>query len=216
MKGVLYKSLLLTIPSVICLSCNWLVTKEEVKDSGSVYAWSRTDRYIPPDFNGFFPDDPNAGDLLDELFPSLQDSNLPDNEFLQIVQNGLRRTSQHRTLVLRAIGNRYIWNKTPQNPTAIEIMYHAADPEDDYGTRHYATYFGLSAIRPKKPANVLRTLVLICMKVDDENDIGRVTWGCQNQLDELRSYLTPYLDSTDDSIRHKAIQLDTRWKSKAS
>ena len=95
-------------------------------------------------------------------------------------------------------------------------MYHAADPEDDYGTRHYAIYFGLSVIRPKKPANVLRTLVLICMKVDDENDIGRVTWGCQNQLDELRSYLTPYLDSTDDSIRHKAIQLDTRWKSKAS
>jgi len=174
-----------------------------------------TDRYVSPDFDGFFPDDPEAGEALDELFPFLHDSNLPDDEILQIVQNGLRQTSQHRTLVLRAIGNRYIWNKTPQNPRAIEIMYHAADPEDAYGTRHYAIYFGLSVIRPKKPANVLRTLASICMKVDDEDDIGRITWGCQNQLEELRSYLTRYLNSTDDSIRHKAIQLDTGWKTKA-
>jgi len=197
-------------------SRQWLVTKEEAKDSGSVYAWSRIDRYIPPDFNGFFSDDPKAAHLLDELFSSLQDSNLPDNELLQIVRNGLRRTSQDRELVLRAIGNRYIWNKTPQNPAAIEIMYHAADPGNVYGTRHYAIYFGLSVIRPENPPNVLRTLVSIRMKVDDENDIGRVTWGCQNQLEGLRSYLAPYLDSPDDSIRQKAIQLDTRWKGKAS
>ena len=187
MKRFLYKPLLSAMLSVLCLSCSRPVTKEEAKDSGTVYAWSRTDRYIPPDFNGFFPDDPKGGHLLDELFPSLQDSDLPDAKLLQIVRNGLRRTSQDRELILRAIGNRYIWGKTPQNPMAIEIMYHAADPENVYGTRHYAIYFGLSVIQPTKPANVLRTLALICMKVDDENDIGRVTWGCQNQLEELRT-----------------------------
>jgi len=212
MRGVLYKSLLLVILSVLGLSCSRPATKGQVKGNGSAYAWSRTDKYIPPDFDSFFPDDPNAGVLLDELFPSLKDSNLPDNELLRIVRNGLRRTSQQRTLVLAIIGNRYIWGKTRQNPEAIEIMYHAADPEDAYGTRHYAIYFGLSVIRPEKPANVLRTLVSICMKTDDENDLGRVAWGCQNQLEELRSYLAPYLESSDDSIRNKAIQLDAKWK----
>ncbi len=212
MKGLLNKSLLLAMLSLLCLSCSRPVTKGQVKDRGSVYAWSRTDKYIPPDFNGFFPDDPNAGILLDELFPSLQDSNLPDGELLRIVRNGLRRTSQYRTLVLAVIGNRYIWGKTPQNPEAIEIMYHAAEPQDEYGTRHYAIYFGLSVIHPEKPANVLRTLVSICMKGNNEDDIGRITWGCQNQLEELRSYLAPYLGSSDDSIRNKAIQLDERWK----
>lgn len=214
MRQILYNSPLLAIFAVLCLSCNRLVTKEEIKDDGHAYAWSCTDRYVPPDFNSYFPDDPEGGVLLDKLFPSLQDSTLPDNELLQIVRKGLRRTSRDRESVLRAIGNRYIWNKAPQNPAAIEIMYHAADPRNMYGTRHYAIYFGLSVIGPEKPANVLRTLVSICMKVDDENDIGRVTWGCQNQLEELRSYLTAYLDSTDDSIRQKAIQLDTRWKEK--
>jgi len=212
MKREPYKLLLPSILSVLCLSCNQLATKEEVKDNSSVHAWSRSDKYIPPDFNGYFPDDPNAGILLDELFPSLQESNLPDGELLRIVRNGLRRTSQHRTLVLRAIGNRYIWNKTPQNPEAIEIMYHAADPQDAYGTRHYAIYFGLSVIRPEKPANVLKTLVSICMKTEDENDLGRVTWGCQNQFAELRSYLAPYLENSDESIRNKATRLYERWK----
>lgn len=86
-------------------------------------------------------------------------------------------------------------------------MYHAADfsgeRADPYGTRHYAVYFGLSVTQPKSPA-ILRTLVDLCIKVDDPNDLSRVAWGCRPQQEELISFLKPHLESTDLKTRKKA------------
>jgi len=144
---------------------------------------------------------------LDTLWKAQDKDDRTDEEILETVHNGLRRTTQHRTSILRWIGNKYIWGKSPQHPVAIEIMYHAADfsgdRADPYGTRHYAVYFGLSVVRPKTPA-ILRTLAELCMRVDDPNDLGRVAWGAKSQQSELIIYLQPFLESEDKAVRAKA------------
>lgn len=174
---------------------------------GAKRAWQQDNPYRPPDFDKFFPDDPDGGKKLDELWKSKGLSKLSSKEQFEAVKNGLRRTSQHRTLILRWLGNRYIWNRSPQNPDAIEIMYHATDfsgaKADPYGTRHYAVYFGLSVVKQKSPA-ILRTLAELCIKVDDPNDLHRVAWGAKSQREELIFYLKPALESDDKEIRKKA------------
>jgi C-terminal processing protease CtpA/Prc len=183
-----------------------LLDKNTYRASGTFgvprpYAWERTDAYIPPDFETFFPDDPEGGKTLDTYHASLSRSKLPDKDILEIVRRGLRRTTRHRTSILRDVGNRYIWGKQLQNPEAIAIMYHAADPANTYGTRHYAVYFGLSVLESPKPPAVMHALADICMFGED---IGRITWGCRSQLEDLVQYLDPYLGSTDRGVREMA------------
>ena len=156
----------------------------EAADADGPYAWQQTADYRPPHFESFFPDDPDGGKRLDAFAGRLRHDSRPDEEILGVVRNGLRRTTKNRSYILRDIGNRYVWGKAPQHPAAIEIMYHAADFGDQYGTRHYAVYFGLSVIRPPKPPAVLRTLAEICMM---GQEVDRVTWGCKQQLDELEA-----------------------------
>ncbi len=158
-------------------------------------AWQRTDLYVPPDPDGFFPDDPEGGRRLDALFQAVDKDKRSDEEILSTVRQGLRRTTQHRTLILAWIGNRYIWGKEPQNPQAVEIMYHAVPLE-----RHYAIYFGLSVVKNKSP-NLLRTLADICMQGEE---VGRITWGIGPQRDEMLSYITPYLQDGDAGRREIA------------
>jgi hypothetical protein len=173
---------------------------------GKPLAWQRTDKYVAPDFEGFFPDDPEGGKKLDRLFRSRTRDSQAGDEILGTVRSGLRRTTQHRTLILQWLGNRCIWNVSPQDPRAIEIMYHAADfrkVAEVYGTRHYAVYFGLSVVQPKTPA-ILRTLAELCMRVDDPNDLERVAWGARAQREELLKYIRPFIKSKDADTRVKA------------
>ena len=180
-------------------------SNKDLKPTG--FAWQQTTPYRAPDFEAFFPDNAKGGRALDKLWESEDKDERPDKEILATVRNGLRRTKQHRTSILRWIGNKYIWGKSPQHPYAIEIMYHAADfsgeRADPYGTRHYAVYFGLSVTQPKTPA-ILRTLAELCMRVDDPNDLSRVAWGAKSQQTELLKYLAPYLDSEEEDVRTKA------------
>ncbi len=150
-------------------------------------------------------------DVLTSHDAGQSDRGIPDEEVLRIVRNGLRRTSKYRTLILRDLGNRFVWGVEVQNPDAIEIMYHAADHTDRYGTRHYAVYFGLSVAEHKTP-NILRALVDICMK---GGDVGRVTWGCRPQLDEMRGYLRPYLEDENEDVRELASVLDKHFAGEA-
>jgi hypothetical protein len=171
---------------------------QEPAPSRAVLAWQRTDRYVPPDPNGFFPDDAEAGKRLDDLFQTADKDQRSDDEILATVRQGFRRTTQYRTLVLAWIGNRYIWGKDPQNAEAVEIMYHAVRME-----RHYAVYFGLSVLRHKTP-NVLRTLAEICMQGED---VGRIAWGIGDQRNELTSYIKPHLTDADPAKREIASAL---------
>jgi len=166
-------------------------------------AWQRTDRYVAPDPKGFFPDDVEGGKRLDALFQAVDKDRRSDEEILSTVRQGFRRTSQYRTLVLRWIGNRYIWGKDPQNAEAIEIMYHAVPME-----RHYAIYFGLSVMTHKTP-NVLRTLAEICMQGED---VGRITWGLGRQRQDIIPYIEPHLKDTDAQKREIASVLIRHFK----
>lgn len=150
---------------------------QETKDIPSAdFAWQNTNEYIAPDFDSFFPDNPDGGKILDALFGEETDQVLSDQAILDTVCNGLRRTTKHRTLILRWIGNKYIWGENPQHPYAVEIMYQASHPSDKYGTRHYAIYFGLSVLNKRTP-NVNH--VLIENYLADE-DRGRIAWGLKN------------------------------------
>jgi len=179
----------------------------------ALYDWQRTDKYVAPDFDAYFPDDAEGGRKLDVVFDTLMTDPRPAGELLAIVRKGLRRTTKHRTLVQAAVGSRYIWGKSPQNPQAVEIMYHAAQPSDRYGTLHYAVYYGLSVL-DRKPPNVLRTLADIMMQARD-NNVGRISWGCRGQTEELRTYLRAYLQSTDPRVRDLALAVDRHLSGEA-
>ncbi len=170
----------------------------------TVLAWQRTDRYVPPDPNGFFPDDPEGGKRLDALYQAVDKDQRSDEEILATVRQGFRRTTQHRTLILSWVGTRYIWNKDPQNPQAVEILYQAVPLE-----RHYAIYFGLSVLRDK-PANVLCTLADVCLQGGDE--VGRISWGLGPQREAILPYLTPYLQDQDAARRETAAMLIKHFK----
>ena len=116
---------------------DWLPPPQSSEAAGNVVAperwpwrtlaWQSTDPYVAPDFERFFADDREGGIKLDQLFKSRTKDSRADDEIFRTVRAGLRRTSQHRTLILAWLGNRYIWGKSPQNPQAVEIMYHATD-----------------------------------------------------------------------------------------
>jgi len=177
-------------------------TESKEKFNTKQFDWQRTDQYIPPNFENYFPDDEEGGKKLDALWNANDKDSRPDEEILSTVRNGLRRGSTHKLFTLRWIGNKYIWGKQSQNPEAIEIMYHATDG-DKNDTRGPAIYFGLSVVQTKTP-NILRALVEICMNDDDPNDLDRIAWGTQNQREEILPYLKPYLDNTDDMVNEKA------------
>ncbi len=143
------------------------------------FVWQNTNKYIAPDFETYFPNNPEGGRKLDEIYEGKTDVVLSDQEILDAVRQGLRRTKNHRTLILRWIGNKYIWGKNPQHPYAVEIMYQAAHPSDKYGTRHYAIYFGLSVLNKRTPSI---NQVLIENYLADE-DRGRIAWGLKRDPD---------------------------------
>jgi peroxiredoxin len=170
---------------------------------GAGLAWQRTNRYVPPDPNSFFPDDPEAGKRLDTLFNAGDRDGRSDEEILSTVRQGFRRMTQSRNSVLQWVGNRFIWGKQPQNPEAIELMYHAVSLE-----RYYAVYFGLSVVKNKSP-NLLRTLADLCMQGEQ---VGRITWGLGPQREEMLAYITPYLQDADPKKREIAEALVRHFK----
>lgn len=131
-------------------------------------AWERTDAYIAPNFEAFFPEDLVASARLDDLERTGSLDRLTPEEVTSAIQNGLRRSTRPKLSILRTFGNRFIWGRTPQNPAAIELMYHAAgapDPPESDITSYWAVYFGLSVVDHKTP-NVLRALAEICMRTE--------------------------------------------------
>jgi HEAT repeat protein len=74
-------------------------------------------------------------------------------------------------------------------------------------------YYGLSVL-DRKPPNVLRTLADIMMQARD-NNVGRISWGCRGQTEELRTYLRAYLQSTDPRVRDLALAVDRHLSGEA-
>src|SRR5687767_10829307 len=90
------------------------------------FSWQDSPEYRPPDFEANFPHDPVASKRLEEIIPALERGQPPTNT-VELLRLGLRALPIDRQMqALRGFGNSFIWNKSPQNPHAIELMYHAA------------------------------------------------------------------------------------------
>ena len=183
--------------------------KETPKAQVPQYAWQRTDRYEPPDFKGFFPENsPDAVDLT-ALWESGELQKKPRAVIMKLVRASLRGTVRRRDEILGWFGDQYIWSASPQDPAAIEIMYHAADYRGPcvHELESTPVYYGLSVVEPKPPA-VLHALVDLCMHTTNPSDWGRIAWGARKQRTELLSYLNPYLAAPDQAMRERAAMLE--------
>ncbi len=81
---------------IALLSCVGLVLGQNV--FAADYAWQRTDKYVAPDFVGFFPDDPAAGELLDDIRSGKVPRLRWPEEYLQAVN--LHHKKNHRVVKL--------------------------------------------------------------------------------------------------------------------
>ena len=170
----------------------------------STNAWQRTDTYIAPNFEAYFPDDPEGGARLDDLERNRSLERLTPEELIIAVQKGLRRSTSPRLSILRTFGNRLIWSQKIQSPEAIELMYHAAAAGNNSDlTGYWAVYFGLSVVETKT-ANILRTLAELCMHSDQADLLSRVAWGVKTQQADCLAYLQPFSNSNEESVRAKA------------
>jgi len=155
-------------------------------------AWNRSDRYLPPDFDGFFPDDPAAAAQLDLLLAGQLKIDSVDAR-LDLVRRGLRRASGHRNRLLGALGNEFIWNRSPQHPRAIELLYHAsASPDAELAES--ALYHGLTVVSDRTP-NLVRTLMQQYQSLDPHQQ-QRIVWGMRTYGDrqQAQSLLRQLLD----------------------
>lgn len=169
------------------------------------FSWQDTGEYRAPDFEANFPHDPAAAKRLAEIIPALERGQPPTNSF-ELLQLGLRALPVDRYMpALRGFGNSYIWNKSPQNPQAIELMYHAAGSTNDQ-ISYSAIYFGLSTVRPMTQS-ILRTLADVAMNSEDPNTLSRIAWGASSHKTDIINYLKPHLESTDSKRREHADDL---------
>src|SRR5262249_4884269 len=94
---------------------------------------------------------------------------------------------------------------SPQDPVAIEILYHASDfrgPLTGF-VESPMIYYGFMRVEPQTPA-ILHALVDWCMHVESPADWGWAGWIGRKHRAELASYLKPYLDSGDGATRARA------------
>ncbi len=177
-------------------------------------AWRRTDRYEPPDFDRFFPDDPEGGRQLDAIFgqdpegspdvPAKAEA-LSATEAARVVRQGLRRTTANREPIIRWLGQRFVWGASRQDPRAIEILYHASDHRGPlvHFVESPMIYFGLMRVEPKTPA-IVHAMVDWCMHVENSMDWEWVSLAVRKDPAQAKAFLRPYLDSDDKMIRARA------------
>ncbi len=202
-------------------------------------AW-QSESYRPPDFAGFFSDDPEGSRALAALWDEVakdkvrwqQTPNapvqtswyfaklpLPEDAILRTVHRGLRRIDgERRDSVVDWVEGRYVNLAKSQDPDAIEILYHAmgyrGDDRYDNSTCHIAQV-GVSRVRPKTHA-ILRALTELSMREDNSDilctsNFAACDEGGKHRAD-LISYLTPYLASGDEAVREKARAVERMFK----
>ena len=169
--------------------------------------WPST--YRPPNFQKFFANNPEGGKELDRLYATRNQSGRGPAATLDVVHQGFAHTTATRGRILTWIGEKYIWEKQPENSQALEIFYHAADHRpyaEKYGALYKALYFGLTITKQKTPG-AIRTLCDVALYSEDPATIVRVSWGLENQKEELLQALAPHLKSDSPVVAQKARDL---------
>lgn len=170
------------------------------------FAWQDRSRYRPPNFEGTYPLDAGASQRLESAVPALERGESVGEDVFELVRLGLRGLRVDLQMpALRGFGNKFIWGKSPQNPHAIELMYHASGSTNSQ-ISYNAIYFGLSTVRPMTEP-ILRALVEAGMRSEDPNVLSRITWGASAQKSELLRFLQPYLESNNAAERDHAMEL---------
>lgn len=191
--------LLLAAVVAFCCSERSPLFAEDLPDAQAIpfkieppFAWNRTDRYVPPDFKSFFPDDKEAGKQLDLMLEGKLKVTSID-ERLALIRRGLRHCSKHRTTLLGQVGNQYIWNREQQDPRAIELMYHAS-ASDNGSIASSAMYHGPTVVSQRSP-NLVRMLMQQYPRLDAQKQ-RRIAWGMQTYGDkeQTRKLLLGLLD----------------------
>ncbi len=181
-------------------------------DPDALLSWSKESRYAPPDYEGFFPDSVEGGAALAALWASPEREKLEASGLLATVRQGLRRYEGDRAELLRWVGRRFVEGQSPQDPDAVEIMYHALDldPEQEGGAeaRSAAIRFGVSVVRPLSP-NLLRALAALSIVSEDGDDLSRIVWAIAEQRETAMAMLDDYADHTK-SVDHEKVTVVRR------
>lgn len=183
-------------------------------DSDPLLSWREEARYSPPDYEGFFPDSARGAAELAALWTSPEREELEASRLLASVRQGFRRYEGNRAELLRWVGRRFVEGHIPQDPDAVEIMYHAldVDPEQEGGaaTRSAAIRFGVSVVRPLSP-NLLRALAALSIASEDGDDLSRIVWAIADQREEALAMLEEYADHTENVDREKVTVVRRLW-----
>lgn len=167
-----------------------------VSGADTEFAWQDHGKYRAPDFEGTFPLDPDASGRLEMAVPTLERREPVGENVFELIRKGLRGLRVDRQMpALRGFGNSFIWGRSPQDPRAIELMYHASASTNSQ-ISYNAIYFGLSTVRPMTDS-ILRALVEAGMRSEDPNVLSRIAWGTSAWKEKLLRQLQPYLESSD-------------------
>ena len=164
-------------------------------------------------FESYFPDSVEGGRALDNWWKVKDKEQGSDEEILNIIRNGLRRTGDgklrdHKDRFTGWLGQKYIWKKGPKNKKAVELMYYASfDPDLTANT----AYYGLSVAGEEQSPKILKRLVDICMS---NIYVTRILWGTKGKYDQMITYLEPYLNSSDLQLSERAVILEKTFKGK--
>jgi hypothetical protein len=190
----------------IFVSLLWVATSSLSIAAESAFAWQDTSVYCAPDFEANFQNDPEGAKRLNPLITGLERGEVGIEKACALLREGLRALPANRLMpALRGFGNSFIWNKSPQDARAVDLMYHAAGSTNSE-ISYSAVYFGLSTVRPLTDP-ILRTLVDLSMRSEDPNLLSRVAWGGSAQKPALLKHLQLYLESRDPKERKHAEEL---------
>jgi len=156
-------------------------------------------------FESYFPDSNEGGEELDEWWKNRSTEAVSSEEVLRIVREGFRRARTSRMTIVGWIGGGYV--RHPDAATrrkTIELLYHATFSPEGH-VRHYAVYFGLSAVE-EKSAEVLERLARLAVS---RESVNRIVWAVKHskQVNEFLLYVDPYTTNPDPEIRKPAEEL---------
>ncbi len=201
---------------VLVVSCGSLMNPSCAQDADDwaefqikpPFSWNRPDRYEPPDYEAFFPNDIEGGKQLDLMIEGKRKPASID-ERLALIRRGLRNTTHHCTTLLGNVGNEFVWNKEQPESRAVELLYHASVGTDT-DVAHYALYHGPTVTSRRTP-NLVRMLMEQYQSMDAQMQ-HRIAWGMKTYGDKehTRKLLLQLLDKFEQ-ISPEAIgaTLDT-------
>lgn len=178
--------------------------------SVEVRLWDAAGDYRPPDFEAYFSDSAAGAEALSAWWAAPDRDGQSADEVVALLREGLCRYEGDRAALLRWVGRRFIDPPEVQDPMAIEIMYHAADPRAPAELRGPAIRFGLTAVRPMTP-NILSALAALSIASENPDELDRIASGIGAHREDALRALAIYLESGDAAVRDKATVVMQLW-----